>query len=117
MYTYRKGILRVGDKILPLPIAESYRLSCRIALAVLLDYFQGENHAERKAFALHYALARRISGIYDGWIPTFADLNMIITDIFCRAKGEPAPIEILFSERRDILRRLCESPEGRNASS
>lgn len=99
----------MGTKVLALPVAESYRLCCRVALAVLLEYFEGELGAERKAFALHYALARRISSVCGGWSLTRLHLDEIVADILCAAKGGNCQLEILSAERRDVIRQLCTS--------
>jgi|SRR5579863_5037935 len=113
-YNVQKGVLRLGTRILPLPIAESYRLSCRVALAILFDYFEGEPQAERKAFDLHYSVARRISSVVEGWTLSTDDLNEIVIDILCAAKkatthGEQIKLEYVTGQRRDTLRMLSES--------
>ena len=106
MYTFSaRGVLRRDDQVLPLPIAESYRLNMRVALALLLDYFFGENEPERRAFALHYQLGRRIT-VHAGWQMSESDLSETVLDILLSGR-KSEPFELIHAERRDQLRQLA----------
>ena len=115
-YSFRRGVLRSGDQVLPLPIAESYRLNMRVALALLLDYFADENEPERRAYALHYALGRRIT-VTEGWTMPESDLNDTVLAILLSGR-KSEPLEIMGAERRDQIRQLALSEQlfgGRHA--
>lgn len=103
-YSFRRGVLRLGNQVLPLPIAESYRAGMRVALAILYDYFDGEPNAERKAWGLHYQLGRRIT-VRDGWSLTQTDLDDIVADILCASWD--CKVEIMTAQRRDQIRQLA----------
>lgn len=110
MYTFNeRGVLRKDGRILALPIAESYRLNMRVSLAVLLDYFAGENEPERRAFALHYQLGRRIT-VTAGWEMSESDLNAAVLDILLCGRTS-APFVLLHAERRDQFRQLALSEQ------
>jgi hypothetical protein len=108
-YSFRRGVLRRGTQVLPLPIAESYRLNMRCALAILYDYFADENDCERRALALHYQLGRRLT-IQDGWTLTPADLDDTVTDILVSGRKSELFI-IIAAGRRDQIRQLAQSEE------
>lgn len=108
-YSFRRGVLRRGAQVLPLPIAESYRLNMRCALAILFDYFADENDCERRAWALHYQLGRRLT-IHQGWTMTPEDLDDTVTDILVSGR-KSEPFVIMTAERRDQLRKLALSEQ------
>jgi len=103
-YSFRRGVLRLGNQVLPLPIAESYRVVMRVALAILYDYFDGEPNAERKAWGLHYQLGRRIT-VHEGWSMSQSDVNESVADILCA--GLNCKVEIMTAQRRDQSRQLA----------
>jgi hypothetical protein len=116
-YSFRRGVLRRGAQVLPLPIAESYRLNMRCALAILIDYFADENACERRAWALHYQLGRRLT-ITEAWTMTPADLDDTVTDILVSGR-KSEPFIIMAAQRRDQLRNLAlsEHTYGRTVMS
>src|ERR1700676_2098474 len=99
MFPYSdRGVLKFNEEILPLPIAESYRLNMRCALAMLLWYFRDENEPERRAFALHYQLGRRIT-VHAGWTMSDSDLSDTVLDILLSGR-KSEPFELIHAERR-----------------
>ncbi len=77
----------------------------RCALAILFDYFADENDCERRAWALHYQLGRRIT-VHEGWCLTASDLNDTVLDILLSGR-KSEPFVIMTAERRDVLRQLA----------
>lgn len=108
LFTFRRGILRAGARVLPLPIAESWRTNVRVALAILNLYFEGEPNAERKAWAMHYRLSQFISTVTDGWSLQKSDLDDLVAEILCEHKTT-IPVEIISAQRRDQIRLLSTS--------
>jgi hypothetical protein len=106
VFTVRKGVLRIGNQVIPIAYAESYRTNMRVALSLLYWYFDGEPQAERKAFALHYQLGRRLT-ITEGWTMTPADLDETVLDILLC--GQRCELQIMGAERRDQIRQLAHS--------
>ena len=108
-FTFRNGVLRLGNEVISLPIAESYRLNIRVGLALLYWYFTDEPNAERKAWALHYALGTRLT-IYEGWSMPLTDLNNIVAELLCA--GVPhTSVQLLSGQRRDVIRQLAQSEQ------
>jgi hypothetical protein len=108
-YSFSRGVLRLGNQVLPIPYAESYRLNMRVALAILYQYFADENDCERRAWALHHPLGRRIT-IHEGWTMTAADLDDTVTDILLTGR-KSEPFELIHAERRDQIRNLALSEQ------
>jgi hypothetical protein len=108
-YTFRRGVLRLGNQVLPIPYAESYRLNMRIALAILYQYFADDNECERRAWTLHHPLGRRIT-IHEGWTMTPADLDDTVTDILLTGR-KSEPLVIMHAQRRDQIRNLALSEQ------
>src|SRR5271170_2081779 len=105
IFTFRKGVLRLGTEVIPLEWAESFRPSMRVALSLLLWFFKGENDAERRAFALHYQLGRRLT-VGEDWSMTQSDLADAVTEILI-SRAPACTVVVLSAERRDQLRQLC----------
>jgi hypothetical protein len=81
----------------------------RVALSLLYWYFDGEPQAERKAFALHYQLGRRLT-ITEGWTMTPADLDEIVLDILLSGR-KSEPLVVMHAQRRDQIRNLALSEQ------
>ena len=88
-----------------------------VALAILLDYLDGEEDCERKAVALAWAFARKLGGIGSGgkllrrdktsWSLTETQVGDMVTEILCDAKlvtFEAFAIEEVSGQRRDVIR-------------
>jgi hypothetical protein len=94
-----------------------------IAMAILLDYFDGEEHCERKARSLSHSLASKLGGKGSGgrvllrnrtsWSLTETQLGEMVASILVEAKDsidwaeEQIVIEEVCGERRDLLRKAA----------
>jgi hypothetical protein len=109
VFTFRRGVLRLDNQVIPLGYAESYRLNMRVSLSLLYWYFADENECERRAWSLHYPLGRRLT-LHEGWTMTPADLGDAITDILMSGR-KSEPFELIHAERRDQIRNLALSEQ------
>ena len=103
-----QGTLYAGHNRLPLPLlAESPRLQQRIAFAMLLHAFEGEEHAERKAYRLHQQFARRFVAT-SSWGITAMDfedtLASVLVDFYSRRLPGRVDLEYVGGQRRDTVR-------------
>jgi len=94
-----------------------------IAMAILLDYFDGEDNCERKARSLSHPLASKLGGIGSGgrlllrnktsWSLNEKQLGDMVASILIEAKDsidwaeEQIVIEEVCGERRDLLRKAA----------
>jgi hypothetical protein len=94
-----------------------------IAMAILLDYFDGEDNCERKARSLSNLLASKLGGIGSGgrlllrnktsWSLNEKQLGDMVASILVEAKEnidwgeEQIIIEEVCGERRDLLRQAA----------
>jgi hypothetical protein len=111
IFTFRRGVLRLGNEVIPLEWTESHGPNMRVALSLLMWFFRDELNTERRAFAFHYQLGRRLV-VGEGWSMTQADLAGNVADILCKARlAEEIGITLDYmgGERRDRLRQLAQS--------
>jgi len=100
-----QGTLYAGTNRLPLPILDSSpRLQQRIAFAMLFHAFEGEEHAEQKAYRLHKQFARRFVAT-SSWGITAKDFNDTLAACLVEFYQRRLPVKVVL--RDFVLRDPC----------